>query len=289
MANQTLGFGDKHTADVRLHLIDSTVLKYPGNPLLLHSQVLKKAELFETKLSQLLSSDKQPFEIKVTCSNYSPENYIKCIELMYSYENYERFNFSSVDEALAILPVSSEVMYLDCMESCMRYLCAVRWSPEQEAQLRVLLSSLQINVLPDLAARLGLSQSKSEMVKEPLTSKLRVMSSSLKINILPDLAAIFGMSQSNSDCGNSNCGPIEMVKESLQELLSLTSNGKEYRGTVEKHMTDYFESRTSPAVKDACRSAILKEFNANVEKIKSKSDEKVANLLVEFRYHIVTV
>lgn len=70
-----------------------------------------------------------------------------------------------------------------------------------------------------------------------------------------------------------------MVKESLSELLSLTSsvarltpNGIEYRGTVEKHMLDYFESNTSPAVKDACRYAILKEFNANVEKIKSEYD-----------------
>jgi hypothetical protein len=161
MANQPLGFGDKNTADVTLHLTDSAGVEYTGNPLVLHSQVLKKAEFFETKLSQRWSSDMQPFEIKVTCS-YHPENYIKCIQLMYSYDTDERFNFSNVDEVLAVLPVASEVMFRDCMESCMRYLDAVRWTPEQEAKLRVLFSSLQINILPDLAARLGMSQSKSD-------------------------------------------------------------------------------------------------------------------------------
>jgi hypothetical protein len=41
---------------------------------------------------------------------------------MYSYDTDERFNFSNVDEVLAILPVASEVMFHDCMDSCMRYL-----------------------------------------------------------------------------------------------------------------------------------------------------------------------
>lgn len=175
---QPLEFGDKNTADVRLNLIDSAGLEYPGNPLLLHSHVLKKAEFFGTKLSQSGSSAKRPFEMKVTCS-YHPESYVRCIQLIYSYDTDECFNFTDVDEALAILPVASEVMFRDCMESCMRYLDAVRWSTEQEAKLRVLLSSLNITVLPDLAARLGMSQSKSDcedikMVKESLQELLQM-------------------------------------------------------------------------------------------------------------------
>lgn len=178
MANQPLGFGDKNTADVRLNLIDSAGVEYPGNPLLLHSQVLKKAEFFETKLSQSGSLGKRPFVMKVTCSCH-PESYIKCIHLIYSYDTHECFNFTDVDEALAILPVASEVMFRDCMESCMRYLAAMRWNREQEAKLRVLLSSLNINVLPDLAARLGMSQNKSDcedikMVKQSLKELLQI-------------------------------------------------------------------------------------------------------------------
>jgi len=176
MANQPRGFGDKNTADVRLHLMNSDGVEYTGSPLILHSQVLKKAKVFETKLSRCRSSDMRPFEIKVT-SSYDPEKYIKCVQLMYSYDTDERFNFSNVDEVLAVLPFASEVMFSDCMESCMRYLDAVRWTPQQEAKLRVLLSSLHINVLPDLAARLGMSQSKSDcdhlkMVKESLKEML---------------------------------------------------------------------------------------------------------------------
>lgn len=109
----------------------------------------------------------------------SPESYIKCIQLMYSDDTEKRFNFSNVDEVLTILPVASEVMFRDCMESCMRYLAAVRWSREQQAQLCVLLSSLNINTLPDLAAKLGMSQSKSDcehlkMVTESLQELLQM-------------------------------------------------------------------------------------------------------------------
>lgn len=229
--NQPLRFGDKNTADVRLNIIDSAGVEHPGNPLLLHSQVLKKAEFFETKLSQSGSSAKRPFEMKVTCSCH-PESYIKCIQLMYSYDTEERFNFCNVDEALTILPVASEVMFRDCMESCMRYLAAVRWSREQEAKLRVLLSSLNINALPDLAARLGMKQSKSD------------------------------------------CEHIKMVTESLQELLQMGYHRVELRGTVEKHIFDYFKLNTLPAIKDACRHDILNRFKADVKAIKSKSDER---------------
>lgn len=61
----------------------------------------------------------------------------------------------------------------------MRYLAAVRWSREQEAKLRVLLASLNINALPDLAARLGMRQSKSDcehikMVTESLQELLQM-------------------------------------------------------------------------------------------------------------------
>jgi hypothetical protein len=46
------------------------------------------------------------------------------------------------------------------------------------------------------------------------------MLSSLQINILPNLVVRLGMGECKSDCGH-----IEMVKDSLHELLSMTSNG----------------------------------------------------------------
>lgn len=38
-------------------------------------------------------------------------------------------------------------------------------------------------------------------------------------------------------------------------------------------MSDYFAENASPAVKDACRFALLKEFNVQADMLKSKSDE----------------
>lgn len=235
MAKEALHLGDKATADVRLHLIGSTGEEYGGNPIFCHSQVLKKSELFQTKLSERRSSDKPPFEIKVKVSE-SNEKYMKCIQLMYSYYEDECFYFSDVDEALSILPVASELMFHDCIKECMLYLDAVRWNPQQKVQLQALLSSLQINTLPALMARLGMSQ-------DP----------------------------------KSGCGHTEILKESLQELLSVTRNGSDqYCSIVEKHLLHYFDANAnaSPAVKDECRNVILKEFTVHIEILKSKSDDQ---------------
>lgn len=242
MAKQALQFGDENTADVILYLVGSTGEEYGGNPIFCHSPVLKKSEFFETKLSERWSSDKRPCEIKLT-SSHSGENYIKCIKFMYSsYYGDECYCFSSVDEALAILQVASEMMFDDCVRECMLYLDAVRWSREQNVELRALLSSLQINTLPALAARLGMNQPKSDG------------------------------------------GYIEIFKESLQELLSTIRSGTEYesecRSTVEKHMLNYFKANASPSVKDACRYAMMKEFNVHAEIIKSKSGERDISLVL---------
>nr|ABK24906.1 unknown [Picea sitchensis] len=226
MAKHGLHFGDKNTADIRLYLIASSGQE-TEDPLFVHSQVLKKAGFFETKLSECSSSDKRSFEIKVT-NSHNRENYIRCIQLLYSFQEDQRFYFSSVDDALAVLPVASQIMFHDCIQSCMLYLDAVRWSPEQKAKLRALLTSLKLDILPDLGTRLGI-------------------------------------------LGKSDSEHIEMVKDSLQELLSRTlKNEFETRTRAEKHMSEYFKAEVSPAVKDACRSALLKEFSGDVERIKSE-------------------
>lgn len=226
MAKQPLGFGDKNTADVRLNLIDSAGVEYPGNPLLLHSQVLKKAKFFETKLSQSGSSTKGPFEIKVTCS-YDPASYIKCIQLIYSYDTDESFNFTHVDEALNILPVASEVMFRDCMESCMRYLAAVRWSREQQAKLRVLLSSSNINVLPDLAARLGMSQSKSDcedlkMVKASLQELLQMTYHSKELRSIVE-QHIFDYLKLNTSPAIKNSCRLAILRRFIADVKAIKS------------------------------------------------------------------
>ncbi|GLJ50278.1 hypothetical protein SUGI_1070740 [Cryptomeria japonica] len=65
------------------------------------------------------------------------------------------FHFCNVDECLAILPVASELLVDKLMQLCMAYLEAVRWNSAQESNIRVLLSSLNRSVSPDLNARLN--------------------------------------------------------------------------------------------------------------------------------------
>ena len=83
---------------------------------------------------------------------------------MYSSHAGKPFCFSNVDEVLAILPIAFELLFDKCLEECMKYLNAVRWTTKQEIKLRALLLSLEIYILPDLAARLGMSQAKARRV-----------------------------------------------------------------------------------------------------------------------------
>jgi hypothetical protein len=129
MSKQLLLLGDTNTIDIKLWLINSDGAEHKGNPLYLHSQVLRKYEFYKTMLFERWSSDKRSLEVEVT-SSHSVDEYIKCIKLMYSFEASKSLHFSSVDEALGILPVASELLFHDCIEECRQYLDVVRWSRE---------------------------------------------------------------------------------------------------------------------------------------------------------------
>ena len=145
MGEEQLRWGDQNTADIKFHLIDLEGSEYGGNPIYLHSQVLRKSKFYKNMISDhWLSSDERPLELKVT-SCHGFKCYIKCIELMYSSQANKSFCFCNVDEALAILPIASQLLFNDCINECMRYVDAIRLNSLQESNLPELLSSL-----PDL-------------------------------------------------------------------------------------------------------------------------------------------
>ncbi|GLJ47979.1 hypothetical protein SUGI_1013130 [Cryptomeria japonica] len=82
-----------------------------------------------------------PTEIRVT-SSHNFDDYLKCIEFMY----HEQVYFCNVEECPTILSVASELLADECINKCMQYLEVVRWSGEQESQIR--------HVLFNLASRL---------------------------------------------------------------------------------------------------------------------------------------
>jgi hypothetical protein len=57
------------------------------------------------------------------------QEHIKFIQLLYSCEANKRLCFSSVDDAMAILLVTCELLFQECLQGCMQYLNVVRWSP----------------------------------------------------------------------------------------------------------------------------------------------------------------
>ncbi|GLJ50313.1 hypothetical protein SUGI_1071950 [Cryptomeria japonica] len=132
-------FGDQRKGDVKLQIICSDGLPYRGNPIYLHSQVLKKSSYLEAKLSET-----GIIKLCIPRDGSAPaENYIDCIRLMYSSYYQTHFSFSTLDKALLILPVASELLFEEGIRACMEYLEAVCWTPEQKLRIQALLSSLQ--------------------------------------------------------------------------------------------------------------------------------------------------
>lgn len=236
-----LQFGDKATADVKLQLLHTDGTAYEENTLYLHSEILRKSEFYKDMLSERCFQE-PPIEIEMKITNpNSAEIYIKCLLLVYSSQKLNRFVFSSVDEALAILPVASEWLFHDSVDRCLRYLDAVRWSGEQEAKLRALLSTLHITPLPDLAARLGTGECEINCVHLEM---------------------------------------LEETLQRRFSLISQTSNwyhrfwNKEHiRNGIEQYVVESYKANPSSEIADVCRSVIVKEFSDNVELIKSEDED----------------
>ncbi|XP_057865731.1 BTB/POZ domain-containing protein At3g50780 [Cryptomeria japonica] len=228
--------GDQNNGDVKLQIICFDGHPYGGNPIYLHSQVLKKSSYFEARLSERWSPESSfSAEIIITLPpDGSAENYIDCIRLMYSSHWEKHLSFSNVDDALRILPVASEFLFEEGIRACMDYLEAVCWTPEQKLRIRALLSSLQVNISTDLAERLKISKSFFDEELELLKK------------IVP-----------------------QMLSEVLNKpFVSYGVPLKHMRETVEKQIVAYFEEDIHPSIQKICRVALLDEFRTRIKKIK---------------------
>eukprot|EP01018_Ginkgo_biloba_P038953 Gb_33960 [translate_table: standard] len=157
MSHRRLQFGHKETADIQLRFINPDGTDYAADPLFLHTQVLKKYDFFEAMLSDRWSSGPRPLQLRLTNSD-NFDTYVKCLQLLYLSEAEKRLSFTRVEETLGVLEIASELMLKDCVDACMHYLQAVRWTSEENVQIRALVAALQLHPSPDLAARLGVSE-----------------------------------------------------------------------------------------------------------------------------------
>ncbi|GLJ50311.1 hypothetical protein SUGI_1071890 [Cryptomeria japonica] len=187
-------FGDQNNSDVKLYIYYSDGHPYGGNPIYLHSQVLKKSGYLEARLKENgISLDITPD------GSAHAEDYIDCIRLMYSSYCQRPLSFSNVDDALRILPVASELLFEEGIQACMEYLEAVCWTPQQKLRIRNLLSSLQLNISTDLAERLKIS-------KAFFHEELEVLKSLLLFDILNDRFVMHGV-------------PVQHVQDTLKQQI----------------------------------------------------------------------
>ncbi|KAH9295654.1 hypothetical protein KI387_039242, partial [Taxus chinensis] len=245
--SQTRASTMEHPSVIKLHIICSDGTEYDGNPVYLHSHVLKKSKFFEAKLSDRWSSDISSVrEIRLTVRpDGSAQNYIKCICLMYSSYSGTSLSFSSVDEALEILPVTSELLFEEGIQACIQYMEAAPWTREQRLKIKALLSSFQVSISADLSARLGFPE--SSFTEELELLKKRV-------------AQIF----SKSWMRGSGVIPVDHM-----------------RNNVQKYIVEIFKGNAPTAMQEICRDALLSQFRLKMECIKYEKFRDVRNSACE--------
>eukprot|EP00252_Welwitschia_mirabilis_P019391 TRINITY_DN4470_c0_g1_i1.p1 TRINITY_DN4470_c0_g1~~TRINITY_DN4470_c0_g1_i1.p1 ORF type:complete len:441 (+),score=64.63 TRINITY_DN4470_c0_g1_i1:489-1811(+) len=251
MSRKIISMGDTETADVILRLVSSEGIEHP--PLYVHSDALRRSEFFDARLSERWTSTvslssglrSQATELNLRCS-HDVKKYVKCIENMYCSKNAA---FSGIGEALSLLEISSELLFHEGVNWCMRYIESVPWSIEEECRIRSVLASLQIQVPPDISARLSISPGST----------------------------------------NNDFKPVEIMGEILGELLALVSNGapSKAREIIRGVLRANDQPDTPRAFANVNKRTIFKELQSNVEIIKTQL-RKFANFF-SWNSHQITV
>ncbi|XAR59538.1 hypothetical protein NMG60_11015405 [Bertholletia excelsa] len=185
------GFNDSTTADVvlRLYVEQTSSLDFDDSEsvsavdsvdqedfqVYLHSDVIRRSKYFAALLSDrwhrdidIMDSDGsrrvQRLNLGVSATTGSIDNHLTVLELLYT--NDFTGVIDSVSTALWILPVALELLFEDCVKSCVRFLEAVPWSEEEEMRILRFVPFLREEESRELLARV--SPEKNDMSEEML-------------------------------------------------------------------------------------------------------------------------
>ncbi|KAG5526630.1 hypothetical protein RHGRI_032786 [Rhododendron griersonianum] len=186
------GFNDAATADVILRLyLEKTPSPFDSSPddsesisavdsvdkpdvqVYLHSHVLARSKYFAALLSDRWqrenydsnnntnteadceSSDKKihRFNFGVAAVTGSIDNHLTVLQLLYTNDFSNAID--SVSTALYILPVALELLFEDCVRSCVRFLEAVPWTEEEERRVVSLIPFLSEEESKELLSRVS--------------------------------------------------------------------------------------------------------------------------------------
>lgn len=170
------GFNDPSTADVILRLYlepspdhsdhDSISAVNSGDQsdvqIFLHSDVLRRSKFFAAQLSDRWQGDcdysesaRRLFRLNfgVTAEIGSISTYITVLQLLYTCDF--SIAIDSASSALSILPVALELLFEECVKSCVRFLEAVPWTEEEEKRVLSLIPHLRQEESQELLARVS--------------------------------------------------------------------------------------------------------------------------------------
>ncbi|PON57879.1 BTB/POZ domain-containing protein [Parasponia andersonii] len=174
-------FNDSSLADVRLRLfVDPSPLNSddPESPsatesevvLYLHSHVLRRSKYFAALFSDRWQHDRDRGD-ESNCGDgdesirinlgvpSSIESGITVLELLYSGDFLNTINSASM--ALDLLPVALQLLFEDCVRSCVRFLEAVPWTEEEEKRVMSLIPMLGGEESKELLARVSPGENNS--------------------------------------------------------------------------------------------------------------------------------
>ncbi|XP_061363592.1 BTB/POZ domain-containing protein At3g05675-like [Gastrolobium bilobum] len=166
-----LFFNDASTADVVLRLFIDAVEPVSISDLhvYLHSDILRRSKYFSALLSdrwigqvqphppppENSSSDREFFRLNlgVPPNPGSIQSHLTVLELLYTNDFADVID--SVSTALDLLPVALELLFEECVRSCVSFLEAVPWTEDEEKRVLSLIPFLSEEESKELVARVS--------------------------------------------------------------------------------------------------------------------------------------
>ncbi|KAI9123975.1 hypothetical protein K1719_005275 [Acacia pycnantha] len=177
-ATTTPSFNDSSTADVILRLfVDSAsplgssfssdsgsvdpAVSTSDLHVYLHSDILRLSKYFSVILSDRWNGQSRPQEsdgllklnLEVPLTSGAIQSHLTVLELLYT--NDFANTIDSASTALDLLPVALELLFEECVRSCVTFLEAVPWSEEEEGRVLNLIPFLCEEEAKELLARVS--------------------------------------------------------------------------------------------------------------------------------------
>lgn len=114
---------------------------------------LCRCQYFDACLAERWSNNDLPLDLTLE-ARCNPRSYTRCMQLLYGPE-VSLSSFENVAHAVEVLPVAAQLIFQECVDTCMRYLAVMPWSDSDLSSIRSAVFAFQIAPTPDLAARLG--------------------------------------------------------------------------------------------------------------------------------------